>query len=116
MLFAKDVAVEFRKFADQLDAHPDLEMDKPFISFYFWKKEQKHLFLNAARVMPRPFVKEHPLTDDGDLKLIYNSDAMRILTSLPKVHTCEIVEPARPAVYRCDPILSPEEDAELESK
>jgi hypothetical protein len=35
--------------------------------------------------------------------------------SIDRSVVCEIVEPAKPAVYRCEPILSLEEENGLES-
>jgi hypothetical protein len=49
------------------------------------------------------------------LKLEYSSKFMDVYTSIPQSFTCTLIEPAKKAVYRCDPILSESEDAELEA-
>jgi hypothetical protein len=108
---AREIAVELRKFADRLELNPDAEMDKPYISFYYFGDSQKQAFLNSARALPRPLVKS---SDEGNLKLTYDSLAMYAYASIPKSVTCTLVEPARPAVYRCDPILSEDEEDKLE--
>lgn len=109
---AGKVAIELRKLADLLDAHPDTEVTKPWLDFYGYDKAT---FAAVAKMLPRPLAEE---VDDGDeryrrLRVMYKSDAIEIDASVPQHLTCELVEPAKPAVYRCDPILSLEEIEEV---
>jgi 5'(3')-deoxyribonucleotidase len=107
------VAMELRKLADALDAQPDAEIISPWISFYGSEKDK---FLATARLLPRP-LKKH-VHDEGKsysrVKVeCTNFQAIDVNASIPQSLTCEIVAPAKPAVYRCEPILSEEEDAEM---
>ncbi len=110
---ASEVANELRKFAEALDATPDANVKLAMLSFYSDTKEQ---FVNAAKVMIRPFVKSED--DYGHesyrrIHLRHATDALIVDVNVYKSLTCELVEPARPAVYRCDPILSLAEEAEV---
>lgn len=110
---AANVAIELRKLADAFDAQPEAEVIKPWITFYGYAKEP---FLATVRLMPRPLKKK--VEDEGSkwarVKVEYVSEAMDIAVSAPQSLTCEVVEPAKPAVYRCAPLLSEEEDAAME--
>jgi hypothetical protein len=113
MVTAGQVAMELRKLADSLDAQPDAQINRAWISFY---SHEKDLFLNVARILPRPLTKN--VEDEGSrwsrLKIKCTSfESIDVNASVDQSLTCEIVEPARPAVYRCEPILSEAEDAEV---
>src|SRR5260221_520492 len=104
------VAIELRKLADALDVQPDAEIEKPTIHFYGYEKNK---FLALARMLPRPLKKS--VSDPESIRwarvhLQYDSDALCIDCSIPQSLTCELIAPAKPAVYRCDPILSKEEE------
>lgn len=110
-LTAGMVAIELRKLADALDVQPDAEMVKPTVFFHAYEKDE---FLAIARLMPRPIKKS--VSDAGDdrwarVRVEYISPAMDVDASVPQSKTCELIEPAKPAVYRCAPILSEEEEA-----
>ncbi len=112
MATAHEVAIELRKLADSLDREPDAEVPQAWVSFYAYEKKQ---FLNAARLNLRPAVKK--IQDEGRnyarLQVKYESLAMDCTASVPQSLTCTLVEPAKPAVYRCDPILSADEELEV---
>jgi len=40
--------------------------------------------------------------------------ALRYNIEIPRNTVCELVEPAKPAVYRCEPLLSDEEEAAID--
>jgi hypothetical protein len=109
---AGKVAAELRKLADALDSHPDAEVTKPWINFY---GDDKASFASIVKILPRPLAKK---IDPGDdkyrrIRVAYKSDALDIDASVPQYLTCELVEPAKPAVYRCDPLLSLDEIDEV---
>lgn len=106
MPHAKDVASELRKFADALDAIADLEIEKPNMYFTSWGNKEK--FLNLAKAMPRPFAKTYK---GINLEIGYKAEALGIYASIEREILCRLVEPAKPAVYECDPILSQEEES-----
>lgn len=111
---ASEVAAELRKFVEGLEKNPDAEVSQPTMLFSAGNKEQ---FLNVARAMPRPMTKSLVGQDSRwpTIELRYRTDAISLWAKVPQSETCTLVEAAKPAVYRCDPILSPEEDAELEA-
>ena len=113
MPLAHEVATELRKFADSLDRVPDAEVSRPFMNFgRDYLANDKERFLSIARFMPRPIKKEYT---DRELKLNYESPALYIFANIDRADVCELVEPAKPAVYRCDPILSDDEVESLEA-
>lgn len=111
---ANQVATELRKLADSLDAQPETQIISPYIGFY---GSDKDLFLATARLLPRPITKRisDPNSSYPTLNLESKSDAVTIVCSAPQSLTCQLVEPAKPAKYRCDPILSSEEEDSIEA-
>jgi hypothetical protein len=112
---AHEIATELRKLADALDKQPELETAPVWVAFHCDKKEH---FINAVRFLPRPFTKretDHSGDKYNRLRFEYSSPAMDVNASIYKSLTCELVEPAKPAVFRCDPILSALEEASLEA-
>lgn len=113
---AHEIATELRKLADALDAQPDAELVRPFLSWHHHSASEKGSFLSIAQIMPRPFKKTvDTLGSNPVLDIQYQSNAITAYAQIPQSLTCELVEPAKPAVYRCDPILSALEEAQLES-
>ena len=112
MPLAKDVAAELRKLADCFDKQPDANIPSAYMSFSRdYGKDDKERFLNVAKIMPRPLRKEWT---DCELRMEYKTAALYVVARIDRADVCELVEPAKPAVYRCDPILSAEDEAELE--
>lgn len=108
---AGQVAIELRKLADALDVQPDAEIIKPLVHFYGNRKDE---FMSTVRLMPRPLKKSISDAEDhrwARVHVNYSSPAIEVDTSVPQSLTCELVEPAKPAVYRCASILSEEADA-----
>ena len=108
------VAIELRKLADSLDRQPSAVLEQAAVTFYCHKKDT---FLAVAALLPRPLKKK--VTDSGvpswaRVRLSYANDAIEVEASVPQSLTCELVEPAKPAVYRCESILSQIEDEALE--
>lgn len=111
---ASEIAAEFRKFAALLDRTPDAITPRAFCLFAADTKEE---FLGIGRALLRPLKKEvagensaHPT-----ICLTYISPAAQFYTRVAQSLTCELIEPAKPAIYRCDPILSDNEFAEVEA-
>ncbi len=110
---AAAAAAELRMLADALDVNPMLEIVQP--SIYFNHGAEKGTFVDLAKILPRPLRKRVGRDDDpySDFELIYGSPSMTIMSYVRRSVFCEIVEPARPAVYRCPPILSEEDEAQV---
>jgi hypothetical protein len=111
---ANEVATELRKLADALDKSPDAEIVRPSMNFshtYVGKAKEK--FLALAHLLPLPLKKGNGYSENV-LELTYESATIIIASYIDKQLTCELVEPAKPAVYRCDPILSEAEESSLE--
>ena len=109
------VALELRRIADALDREPDAEVVAPMMTFYCNSysapDKGKQVFLNTVRLLPRPLVKEFSgITIEIENP---NKSVVWLRASIAREVVCEIVEPARPAVYNCAPLLSDQEDAEL---
>ena len=113
---ASEVAAELRKVADALDLNPDVTTPVADLTFWCYSgANQKELFLNTARILPRPVVKKYP-SDSSEYSRVsveHNTDALRISTSIYRESVCRIVKPAQPAEYDCELTLSETEDAAL---
>ena len=109
MTTAGQIAIELRKLADALEREPEASIDAPIVSWYYWGESQKDAFKATTRGMSKPLEKS---INSGDLKVEYKSDAITIRTTIPQSVSCTLLEPAKPAKYRCDPILS---DGEAET-
>jgi len=108
---AHEVAAGLRKLADSIDQHPELDMQTAWVSFYCGTKEH---FINAASILPKPYKKDDNGSDrHSRISLEHKDVGVETRASIYKSLTCELVEPAKPAVYRCDPILSQIEEAAL---
>jgi hypothetical protein len=111
MPLAHEVANELRKLADALDKEPDTQLTKPMVSFYNDTKDQ---FLATARLFPRPLKKDvsgerYLLENDSSSTVWWRSVADRKLV-------CAVIEPAKPAVYDCPPLLTELEEHDLQAQ
>ena len=115
MAKAKQIAEALRTIAENLERDPEAECGYIFVSS---RADNKETFLNLARMMTRPIRKEY-----GDDYLEVGHDfmasdgkfdyAVRNYVKTNRTNVCELIEPAKPAVYRCEPILSEAEEATL---
>ena len=109
---AHEVASELRRLADALDVQPEADIRTLWATFYCDTKEQ---FLNTAALLPKPLIKESTGGKYGRLSLLNTKrfdGPIRLECSVERTKTCRLVEPAREAVYECDPILSQFEELE----
>lgn len=112
---AHEIATELRKLADALDTQPEADLVRPFLSWHHHSEGEKGSFISIAKILPRPFKKTvDNLGNNPIIDIQYQSDSITVYAQIPQSLTCELVEPAKPAVYRCDPILSALEEAQLE--
>ena len=111
MAKANEVATQLRMLADCLDKAGDTQMGHLFLSF---TADNKDTFKALAHVWPRPYTKkvDYADTDYPELRLVHDG-WMRINVSQKSV--CTLVEPAKKAVYKCEPFLSEDEEAALEA-
>lgn len=110
---ASHVAQELRNLADALDQAPDADILKPYMYFSHYGPGDKHAFLALAGVLPHPFKK---IYRGIDLVLEYSSRSIHVESKINRDTVCRLVEPAKPAVYECEPLLSEDERAALETK
>jgi len=112
---ASEIAKELRKVADALDRAPEQELPIANVDFYckYAGVKGKPMFLALARILPHPLAK----SDDGmgGLELTYTAPALCVRTVVERDKVCKIITPKQiiEAVYDCEPLLSPEEDAAL---
>lgn len=111
---ASEVAAELRRVADAFDLHPDVEVKRPDLDFFYWS--EKDDFLRTVSIFPKPLEKSY---EDGtkthfpSLTVTHTTDAIRLYATVQRSALCVIVEPARPAVYDCPPLLSEIEEASI---
>jgi len=109
---ANEVATELRKLADALDRNPNAEVPHPYMGFGMsYNAGDKERFLAIAAVLPRPLKKVYR---DNEFRLEYESPTISVAARIDRQKVCELIEPAKPAVYRCDLILSEAEESLLE--
>ena len=115
MATLREIATALRNVADALDKGPDAECARPYLSFHFWNGN-KEQFLALANAFPRPFSKKYEDRENGSLEIEHDDPALGTYAKIPRSVVCQLVEPARPAVYKCEPLLSEEEVATVSSE
>jgi hypothetical protein len=113
---ASEIAAELRGLAESI-AMIDDSVNLPYV-FVNIRHNSKESFLAFAKnAMPRPFATstEHNYGQEYDLRLTHETDNVHVWCAVNQSLTCTLVEPAKPAVYKCDPILSEEEYDLVES-
>lgn len=111
MPLAKIVAAELRILAERLESNPDAILVKPSLYWsHTYASDPRTPFLAVAALLPRPLKKNYSETE---LTLTYESEGLSIVSYTSRNAVCEIIQPAVPAVYRCEPFLSDEEDGAL---
>jgi hypothetical protein len=115
MPLAKEVAIELRKLADALDLHPDVETCVPRLSFFYDFEQDKAKFIATANILPHPLVKTYPKDSNtySRVSVTHETPALHVSTSIYRQAVCELISPAKPAVYDCKLTLSGDEDASL---
>lgn len=110
---ASEIAAELRRIADAFAKEPDTEITRGMLWFHCDEKEH---FLAVARLMPRPFSKRvwTPGTIPN-INLTHKSDVVAVEAVIDQHKLCRIIKAAQPAEYECEPVLSQDEDAELEA-
>lgn len=109
---AIDAVENLRELADLLEKHPEADVSSVYLHLYFYDKES---FFSIARDFMRPCVKKYEDGDHGYLTLTHGKSDHGGETNLKILRStaCTLVEPAKPAVYDCDLILSADEEAQL---
>ena len=111
---ANDVATELHMLANHLAEGGDLEVKIPsiYLSYRYGGDKAKDEFLALAKLLPRPLKKHY---GSHDLELKFETEALYVCVAIERDKVCRLVEPAKPAVYECEPVLSPEEEGALPS-
>jgi hypothetical protein len=104
-----EYATELKKLADEMLACPDFQLG--------WSDDTCTLGIGASKDELLAFAKNlRPLRkeySDTQIKLFFGSGRITAEISADRTVACRIVEPAKPPVYECDPLLAPEEEAAL---
>lgn len=111
MINSHKLAAGLREFAERLESAPEFEFGEDWLT-------QRHIFIAAEdAVTAKAFAHVlKPCTKtftETQIKLTANFGAVQVQVEIPRQKVCELVEPAKPAVYRCDPLLSADEEAEI---
>lgn len=104
---ARELALELEKLANHYRNLGDVEVHPLHCLDYHVGKQS---FLDAVARMPHPFNKVYR---GDDFAVIYRTPAIVIEHYAKRDRVCRIVEPAKPAVFECLPLLSQEEVASL---
>jgi len=113
MTTTHEIASDLRKLADALEQATDKTVISPKLSFGAGSNREQ--FLGAVAVMPHPFDKVIPSTSNeyDIVRLEHKMSSLIVETWAFRTAACRIVEPARPAVYDCEPLLSAIEEEAL---
>jgi hypothetical protein len=115
MTTATAISAELRKLADAIEHIPMLmELPRPEIEFRckYIGPQGKSMFLELARVFPRPFAKgPQQYDEEGGFEIRYTADALIATAVIERSKVCKMIEPEKiiPAVYDCEPLLSESE-------
>ncbi len=109
---AKDVAIALRELADRFDSDPEADVQKPDV---WWFCNDKESFKRIVKFIPRPLAKriDDPNSMYPYLIVDHKGDGLHVEARITQSKICHIVEPARPAQFECEPILSAEEENDL---
>lgn len=109
-----DFITGLRELADFLEANPCLPVPvNPYLGSSvtnYGEPEKTKLALQAVARCPGPWKKE---LDDSVLTLVKDFHCVEYRVTCNRTHVCKMVEPAKPAVWDCEPILSAKEFEEL---
>lgn len=111
MTTAGAVATELRRIADALDKEPGANVVKGIL--WFWNGGNKESFLNLIRLVPRPLKKVYEEGKGASVIATHETEALTIELRVARDRVCQIVEPEKPAVYKCEPLLTDEEEVTL---
>lgn len=111
MTTAGSVAIELRRIADAFDKNPEAEIRTPTLYFHYW--DEKAAFIETVALMPRPLKKSTTAGDYARLRIEHEVPSLHLDVTILQSKICELLEPAKPAVYNCVPLLSLEEEASL---
>ena len=109
---AHETAQELRMLADALDAIPELSIPAPRVWFYL---DDKDTFLAIARALPRPIKKSvfRPESNYPDIHVEHEAPGLKSLAVIAQSKICTLVAPAQPAKFKCDFVLTAEEEAQI---
>ena len=116
---AIEVAAELKKLVERIESAGELEIPYAFVHMTFGSSQKESFKTFAQDVMPRPYKKTFTDEPFGELRLTYDAeneagqDTLTLWVKIARESICRIVEPAKPAVYDCDPLFTPEEEAVL---
>ena len=103
-----------RELANYLENNPDAPIPSSAclsvsVTDYYNPSGTKYALGQVARC-PGPWQKE---LDDSYLTLIKEFHGVKYMVICARDHVCTMVEPAKPAVWDCEPLLSAKEFEEL---
>lgn len=113
---AQQLASALRKIADHYEQFGEQELCAvPTLNFDFgWEISP----VATIKMLPHPIRKKFdPDTDPSPYAWFRATyEGIKLVVAGPRKDVCTLVTPAQPAVYHCDPILSPEDEAAIEAK
>lgn len=111
---SRTLAANLRKLADWLDAKPEFPVTSDTASNGYQNfHTDKESFLKAVRSLGAG-KKVNGLIGKSELRFEAQApDGTAFAVEVFRSAVCKLVKPAQEAVYSCEPLLSPEEDAVL---
>ena len=114
---AHELAAELVKLAEHLTTQPDMEIGRHYLTNASYDTTGEE-FKNIAKVMPKPLSKDVSTYSVGSEDLILTSPDCYVAPfslhfRVERNKVCKVITPAVPAVYECEPLLTPEEESAL---
>ena len=110
------LATDLAKMAEHLKQQPDLEIGTFYLTNESYNTTGEQ-FKTIAKSFPKPLRKRVTSSSTGSSDITLESPkevtGFTLYFRVPQNKVCRVVTPARPAVYDCEPLLTPEEEAEL---
>lgn len=110
-----ELALKLQALSVHLQEQPEVEIGPVVLSCE--SVISKENFLALVKTMPRPISKRYTdyflWVETKDAERNERSDVMPLSFAINRETVCRLVQPAVKAVYECDPLLSPEEEAAL---
>jgi len=108
------LAAELHKLAAHLEAQPEVEIGRFYLT-NSWSCSASQIKA-IARAFPRPLTKR--ITSAGTAHERIRMDGplggdFSYWFDVERAKVCRLIKPAQEAVYECEPLLSPKEEAAL---
>ena len=110
-----DLAAELEKLAAHFRTQESFSISgTPML--HLGSCHSRETFIALAKALPRPMRKRDGIGSTErfpEIAVEYVTEDIHVYASAERDVLCRLIEPARPAKYECEPLLSAEEEAQI---